>query len=924
MQAAERPIVGRRRELDAGERLLDAPADRLAGLWIEGEPGIGKTTVWQAVVDRARATGLLALVCRPAEAETDLAFASLADVLEPVADDRLPRLPEPQRRALEVALLRTAPGAVAPDRRAVATAAWSLLLRCSEEGPLLVAVDDAQWLDAASASALAFALRRLERRPVRVLLATRSGAVSPVAASVADHLERLRLDGMSLSALYHVVRDRLGVVFPRPTLLRIAETSGGNPMFALELARALAEIGARPGPGEPLPVPVTLSGLVDERIRRLPARTRETLVAAAALSRPTREQIVAGLGVDAASALADAETRGILAEHDGRIEFTHPLLASAVYASAPAAKRRELHARLAAAAADPEERARHAALATAGPDEGVAAQLEQAARHADARGAPEVAADLALLAHRLTPDDESGGAADRALAVAEFSYRAGDTAESERRVRGLVATIDDPRRRAQARELLARIIHTTGTSREAAEQCVLALDEVGDDRALAARVHATLSRVTFFDFDLARRHGDRALELVDELDDPDPALVLHALIARMGGFYAGEPLRRDLVDRALELERLAPPPSVADRFTSALAVWLKNEGELAESRRLFAAAHAAVLEEGDEGSLPFVFSHLPQLELWSGDWVEAERAAQRHLEAAERTAQPSQRRQALYNLALVEAHLGRPDARSHAEALVEEALEAHDDWDAANGYAALGFLELSETRAAAAVDALRLCTALNEEMGRTEPVRSQVDFVESLVEMRLLDEAANACATLTERASATPRPPMVPLAARSRAIVAAARGDLEAARRELDAALALHERTPIPFDLARTLLVSGHVHRRSGERRRARDAFGRAEEILVRLGAASWAERAAAEAARIPIRRAAPSELTPTEERVATLVAAGRTNREAAQELFLSPKTIEANLARVYRKLGISSRAELGAAMARREQAPIS
>lgn len=925
--ALERRIVGREGELETVERLLVANDAKLRGLLVEGEPGIGKTTVWQAGVERARALGLGVLSCRPVEAETKLAFASLADLFAPVVDEALPLLADPQRLALEAALLRRAQSGAAPDRRAIGMAANALLRGAAAASPLLVAIDDVQWLDRASAAALAFALRRLDGSVVRLLVAQRlergaSTDVLDLDRTVPDGLERLRLEPLSLSGLYHVIRGQVGHVFPRPTLQRIAQTSRGNPLFAVELARALAEAGARPGPGEPLPVPESVGALLEGRIRRLPATVREVLLVVSALSNPAVGVVGVALGRDVEEELGVAEGAEIVRVREGRVVFRHPLLASTVYSSASAASRRAVHRALAENAAEPEERARHLALATPEADERVAASLQSGAAEVAARGAPEVAVELAELACRLTPPGRDVERAERSLAFAEYLFRAGDGDEASRVAREVIADAPSGQLRARARELVARVLHVTGTAPEAAAQCLLALEDVGSNHELEARVRATAALVSWHDFGLAREHAHAAVVLLEQLDQPDPGVLSQALMAyAQAEFYTGHELPMNMVERGLELERLAPAPSVADRLSAALGAWLKYEGDFEGARRWLDATYQAALDEGDEGSLPYVLSHLPQLELWTGNWERAERLSREHLELADVMAQPDQRRQALFNLAMVHAHMGRvEEARAEAAELLTSAEAAGEDWGVSNALAVLGLLELSLSRPAEAAAYLARMVAIRETAGNREPLRSYGDYAEPLVELGELDRAEEVVALLEARARAANRVPQLAVAAWGRALVAAGNGDLDRAAVALDEALALHDRVTVPFDLARTLIAVGQVNRRRGERRAARDALERARGIFEELGAPLWIARAEAELRRIPIRRGAGLELTPTEEQVAQLVAAGRTTREVAQALFVSPKTVEANLTRIYRKLGIASRAELGATMAERKR----
>jgi DNA-binding CsgD family transcriptional regulator len=900
---------------------------QLRALVIEGEPGIGKTAVWQVVFAQAAIRGLEVLSCRPVQAEAKLAFASLSDLLAPIMDEGAAALPLPQRNALEVAMLRAPPLGAPPDRRAVGTAVYSLLRRRAVDAPVVVAIDDVQWLDRASASALSFALRRLEGSPVRVLLAVRVEPGTPgdpldLESVRGARCERLRLGPLNLSGLFHVIGSQLDQVFPRPTLQRIAQASGGNPLFAIELARALAEIGARPGPGEPLPVPDSLNGLLKERIDRLALPAREALLAAAALFSPSVPLIADALGDEVGAALDEAEQAGLVAVRDGLVRFNHPLLASTVYGSASPQRRRALHRVLADAVFAPEEQARHLALAATGPDEAVAARLELAAHAANSHGASEAAVELAQLACRLTPPNHADAHSRRTLELAEHLFRAGDTAHAQTLAEEVLAEQVAGRLRARALELLARMLHVAGTSSEAVARCEEALEEAVGDPQLLARIHATLALVSWHDFRLAREHARKALDLLEQVADPDPAILSQALAAYVEGeFNTGRGLPMDAVERALELERLSPAPHVADRVSASLGAWLKYQGDFDGARRWLEAAHRAAVEEGDEGSLPYVVGHLPQLELWTGNWGEAERRAVEHLELAEVTAQPDQRRQALFNLSLVHAHMGRQEeARSEAGELWLDAEKEGDQWSTSNAAAVLGLLELSLGNPSAAAAHLALNMELRETIGTGEPIRAYADYAEALVELGQLDQADEVLRLLEDRARAVDRVPLLAVVAGCRGLLAAAQQDLDGAAAVLEEAIAYHDRVTVPFDLGRTLLVIGQVRRRRGERKAARGAIQRALDIFEELGASLWAARAAAELGRIPIRRGAPAELTPTEERVAELAAQGRKNREVAQALFMSQKTVEANLTRIYRKLGVRSRAELGATMARRTE----
>jgi predicted ATPase len=382
-------VVGRGAEIRAVETLMERPLP--AALVVAGEAGIGKTTIWEAGLTKARAASFPVLQCRCAGAEAQFSFAGLADLLAPVVEPVLSDLPTPQRRALAVALLLDDPGERPPDQRAIAAATLGALRLLADESPLLVAIDDVQWLDASTRAVLEFVVRRLANERIGLLLTVRGRGIPPplgLDRALPDgRLESLELGPLSLEALHALLEERLGSRLPRPLLRNVRDASGGNPFFALEIARALDRGEIRPRPGEPLPVPKDLQDLAAARIAVLPATAREVLLAAAALARPTLPLLekATGHGLASIGAAIDAD---ILVAGDDDVRFTHPLLAAAAYSGTSAAARREMHGRLAAVVDEPEERARHRALAAAEPDSAIAGLLDEAARARRCRRPP--------------------------------------------------------------------------------------------------------------------------------------------------------------------------------------------------------------------------------------------------------------------------------------------------------------------------------------------------------------------------------------------------------------------------------------------------------------------------------------------------------------------------------------------------------
>jgi predicted ATPase len=393
-------------------RFLDDVHTGPVALVIEGEAGIGKTTVWLEAVRAAEERPIRVLQARPAESEAVLSYAALADLVGAAFDETRTALPSVQERALAAALLRGEADAAA-RARITATALIGVLTALAEREPLLVAIDDVQWLDPASREALEFAVRRLPAR-TGLLLARRStgGDELPLGLARAlptERLERVSPGPLSLAGLHELVRSRLGDSLTRPTLARLTEISGGNPFFALEMAQALARQEERHTLGEPLPVPRSVEELVSERLDGLSHGARELVLAAAALSRPTTSVLerAAPPGGDVGAALIEAEEAGVLVLDRERIRFAHPLLASVVYGNASQERRRQLHARLADVVEDPEERARHLASSAMTPTDAVATEIESAAAGAARRGAHRAAAELYAASARLTPPEAS-------------------------------------------------------------------------------------------------------------------------------------------------------------------------------------------------------------------------------------------------------------------------------------------------------------------------------------------------------------------------------------------------------------------------------------------------------------------------------------------------------------------------------------
>ena len=429
---------------------------------------------------------------------------------------------------------------------------------------------------------------------------------------------------------------------------------------------------------------------------------------------------------------------------------------------------------------------------------------------------------------------------------------------------------------------------------------------------LEAVCHAELA--VYCDFDAVRSelHARTALEILDrEGDEADPDTFVDALLgAARASLVRGHGLPHDFVERAYEYEACAEASIHRSRVGGQLGQWLKYLDDFTGSRSLLERALAQAGEEGDESSMPNVLMHLAQLECWSGDWVRASRYAEESFDLAEQVGQEFGGPPAVR--ALVDVHRGNVE---RARATVASRLESVQPIAVPLYLRALGFLELSLGDAAAADPCLSRAVEIAESFGIREPAvhRVHADLIESLIATAQLDRADALVDEFEQRARASRIPWALATSARCRGLLHAARGELAAAEDSLVEALHEHEQSPVPFERARTLLALGLLRRRRNERRLAHDALASALAVFDTLGAPLWADRARRELRPIGGRPTTHTTLTPSEQRVADLAGKGLTNREVAAALFISPKTVEASLARVYRKLEIHSRAELGA-----------
>jgi DNA-binding CsgD family transcriptional regulator len=894
-------IVGREDELACVAAFVDEMQEGPAAFVLEGEPGIGKSTLWLAGAEHARTRGLRILSSRPAEAERSLAHVALVDLFEDVLDDVLPLLTAPRRRALEVAMLREDTPGDPLDRRALAVGVRDVLQLLSEGERILIAVDDVQWLDPSSSGALAFALRRLAANEVILLLARRVADVGQPAgleqALPPERVRRLALGPLSVGALHRILRDRLGRPVARQTLLRIHERSGGNPFFALELARVL---DADVDPLAPLRVPATLEELLRARIAGLPGPTQDALALASALG-TTSDSLLERAGVSP-DTLDPAAAAHVIEREHGTIRFTHPLLSSVLYRDL-GEKRRSVHERIVRIVDDPLLRARHLALSKDTPDTDVAIVLDDAVRLAVDRGASAVAAELAEHAARLTPPDAAGERRRRALAAAHAHHAAGEWTRARTLATDLLAETKNGTERAEALILLADL---ESVDRGAAllEE---ALREAGSRPALQSVIHCRLAWATRFrsEFD----HAGAALELAELLDDDALRGRARAVQAIRAWFDGDGPAPADLATVMQELPSALGGDRLVQEATQAIVNTLAPSAKRHEARALLEREHRAWRERDEPRSARALWG-LAWVEFWAGRWeLAAAHAAGAHDISIQYGLEVPQDH---LPIAVIAIHRGQLDLAGKHSGRALDLAEKQFGFHPPQHMAVMGLVALWRGDSSAAMGWLDKAGRQAAALSWGEPSLRwwTPDHVELLLEEGRIDDAVRSLGAWEADAVRVDRKWVLAQVTRCRGLVAAARGDLEQAPALLGQAVAEHDATGDPFSRARALLALGTIRRRGRQKRPARDAIEAALEGFERIGASCWAARARAELGRIG-GRTREEGLTAAERRVAILVAEGRTNREVAAALFVGERTVASHLTHIYAKLGVRSRTEL-------------
>src|SRR5216683_3267962 len=688
-------IIGREQELAKVDAFIDAAGRAPRGLVLEGEAGIGKSTLWREGVEHARARGVRVLTSRPAEAELALAFVGLGDLLEGVADTVLPTLSPPRRRALAAALLR----------------------------------------------------------------------------------EDTQDDRHDSRALGVAIRDALDRSLPRPAVLRIHEASGGNPFYALELVRTL---DLTDDLAKPIPMSESLERLLEVRLKGLPKAARDALLLVATHGRPMARQLPM-------KSLAPAFKARVVGESEGVVRFSHPLLASAVYASASLEDRRNAHSGLATTVDDPIARARHLALAATGPDAKIADALDAASAAATLRGAPMASAELAELALRVTPDADHEDKRRRMLDYAEKLCDAGDG-------RRAIALLDHARKtalpgveRARVLVALARAEESFVGAREGVVRFREALGEAEGDAALLAEIHLSLADLTkdTEDGKTGLEHSELAVQAATSAGEPalrSRSLAMYCLLHSRSGLGSSD----DEMEEALAIERSLPSSQKTSAATNALVYQLIWSGRLDEARHVLERWRAE-LAAADNRQQEDALWYLSMLELRAGNWALAARHAAASL--AIRTEFGIEGSQPIAELpaAMVAAHSGIVEEARRLSTRALARAEAEGVRIAESGHrAVLGFIELSRGEPEKALQYLRRGWEIRDAAMLLEPGHrfELADTLEALIAVGDLREAEEKLSPWEERARALDRSWALAITARCRARVPRRRqGDFRPAAR---------------------------------------------------------------------------------------------------------------------------------------------
>jgi DNA-binding CsgD family transcriptional regulator len=906
-------LLGRRDERLALERLFAQARDGQGGaLVLLGEPGIGKTALLEHAAESA--AGMRILRARGIESEAVIPFAGLAELLRPVLSV-LNRIPALQASALSGALALGP--AHAQDRFAIGAATLSLLSASAEDGPLALLIDDAHLLDRSSAEMLLFAARRLLEDPIALVLTLREG--EPSLFDGAD-LRRLRLAGLDRSDAAELI---LRADVPDDALDRLYWATGGNPLALLELAPEATRLSSLPS-AAPVPISTTIASAFLRRFGALPETTRRMLVLLAASdagSVRVLARAAGGIGLELGD-LTAAEEAGLVTIGLGEIQFTHPLARAAMYAEASPQERRDAHAALAETLPDRDidRRAWHLAAASVGPDDRASSALEQAGDRARERSAYAVASAAFERGAGLAADEASR---DRLLyAAADAAWLGGDPNRTLSLLEDVQIETAAPAIAARSDYLRGQVAMSCGPVMDGYPLLVAAAELLADTEpefAVVMLAQAVLG--CFYAGDTAAMlSASQLAHSLAEGQDSRRASFFAAMARGMalvadGQGEAGASSARDAVEILEQSDELREDPRLL-AWAALGPLWLR---ETEAGRGQIDRAFEQVRAQSALGVLPYLLHHLARDQATTDQWAAAATSYDEAIELARETGQRVELAAALAGLAWLEARQGREaSCREHAAEAARLCEELGVGLYSVWAIEALGDLELGLGHPALAIEHYRAqIDSLRSRSIADVDLSPAPELVEAFLRLGRRDEAAAVAVDFIEQATAKGQPWALARAARCRGLLA----DTEEMEGFFVEALTLHELTPDAFEKARTKLAYGARLRRFRKRVRARTELREALETFEHLGSRPWADQSAAELAASgeTARRRDVStvdELTPQELQIARLLAGGKTTREAAAAIFLSPKTVEYHLGHVYGKLGIHSRDELADAFA--------
>lgn len=900
-------LVGRRAERGGiAAAAAQAKAGRTTVVQVRGDAGTGKTSLLDDARANLVADGWLVLDGTVGRAETDIGWASVAGVVRRLPVDVVEGRSPAQRDALRAAAGFEDAHGIEPLRLAAALS--DLISDLAATCPVVLLVDDLHWLDPPSAGAYSFLLRTVVEAPLLVLLGTRPtpAPIEPERLPLGERLVTFELGGLSIGGIRELLLRQVGVDLGRIDLIRLHEASGGNPLHVWETGRALRD-GT---PIEDAIAPRSLAELMGAEVDRLDAAWLDPLRVAAAIPHPELADVRSLCGDRLAAAAIDgAERLGVLSLRGRALRFRHPLLETALLDGLSTLERRALHRRCAAHATDLEVRAVHLAAAADGPDPDAAEVLDAAALAAEARGVANNAARHALAALELTPADDSAMLHRRQRLAAAYTLKAGDSGAALRLAEQVLPFITDQDERIQLLGIIV-IGRATTVDTSAAIADVHALIDAHPEGS-AGRVDSLLMLARLLVFEdpaesaAAAEHAVVAAHQLGDSDLIDQAEGSRAITL----FLAAEPIDLDpLVARCLDTDGYRSQTMPLRGMVAELCVW---SDRLAEASDLLEREQEYAVRNGELVTAMNVANQLAAVCERTGRWIEGSAHVERARTIAIAIGNDQVATVRSAELARFDAVMGHTRAAQEAIRVARLAydelpsmLKMEMDYTAGVAAAYMG-----DHAQAAAMLTSAATIASDGGLLDIGCLPFHFELVESLLATDRLDAALAVVAKMRAAADRSQRPRPLAEAARAEAAVLAAQGDLAAATVAVDDANTRFALLDLPFEHARTKLLAGRLARRTNQRTRARQHLGEALAIFQRLGAQQFAQRTTTELNRVG--GDTPGGLTATEAQVAALVAAGNTNDEVAALLFVTRRTVEANLTRIYRKLGVRSRTEL-------------